>query len=236
MRLERVEPEFLDRLKFNRDGLLPAIVQDVATRQVLMLAYMNRESLAHTLESGDTWFYSRSRQELWHKGETSGHFQRVEEAYLDCDSDTLLLLVRQDGVACHEGYFSCFHQRLTPGGQVRTVGRRAGEALVGTPAGTPGEESGPKVGVVLEDLFRVLEERKREMPEGSYTAALFQAGLDKILKKVGEEAAEVLLAAKGGDREQVIYELADLFYHCLVLLSQQGLALADLARELERRR
>ncbi|MGI9952216.1 bifunctional phosphoribosyl-AMP cyclohydrolase/phosphoribosyl-ATP diphosphatase HisIE [Moorellaceae bacterium AZ2] len=205
-------------LKFNQEGLIPAIVQDVETGEVLMLAYMNREALARSLASGQTWFYSRSRRELWHKGATSGHYQHIVSVSYDCDGDALLFKVRQEGVACHEGRFSCFHNPLPLG---------AGASLPEPPV---------KLGAVLERLFEVIKERQALMPEGSYTAYLFKGGQDKILKKIGEEAGEVIIASKNQREAEVLYELADLYYHTLVLLAYHGLGPGKLAEELNGRR
>ncbi|TDA67488.1 MAG: bifunctional phosphoribosyl-AMP cyclohydrolase/phosphoribosyl-ATP diphosphatase HisIE [Clostridia bacterium] len=212
MRIEDVkEQDFLGHVKFDANGLIPAIIQDAGSSQVLMLAYMNEEALRRSLASGRTWFFSRSRQRLWLKGETSGNSQEIEEIFYDCDADTLLVKVRQEGVACHEGNFSCFHYPLE-------------------------DQPKPDYGRIVDTLFAVIKERQAGRPEGSYTASLFSAGLDKILKKIGEEAAEVIIAAKGGQREEVVYEAGDLAYHLLVLLAEQGLGPEDVRQELARRR
>ncbi|GFN22217.1 bifunctional phosphoribosyl-AMP cyclohydrolase/phosphoribosyl-ATP diphosphatase HisIE [Thermanaeromonas sp. C210] len=205
-------------LKFNQEGLIPAIVQDVETGEVLMLAYMNREALERSLASGQMWFYSRSRQELWHKGATSGHYQHIVSVSYDCDGDALLFKVRQEGVACHEGRFSCFHNPLPRGGDPSVP------------------EPPAKLGAVLEGLFAVIRERQALLPEGSYTAYLFKEGQDKILKKVAEEAGEVIIASKNQSEAEVLYELADLYYHTLVLLAYHGLGPDRLAGELNGRR
>ena len=198
-------------VRFDERGLVPAIVQDARTREVLTLAYMNEESLRRTLTEGETWFWSRSRSELWHKGATSGNTQRVVEVRLDCDSDALVVLVEPRGPACHTGTVSCF---------------RRGEV---------GEDAA-RIGDVLEELYGVIAGRRREMPEGSYTTYLFEKGLNKILKKVGEEAAETIIAAKDEDRGALAAETADLVYHLVVLLVERGLTLETLAGELARRR
>ncbi|SMB99802.1 phosphoribosyl-ATP pyrophosphatase /phosphoribosyl-AMP cyclohydrolase [Thermanaeromonas toyohensis ToBE] len=212
-----------EELKFNRDGLIPAIVQDVTTGQVLMLAYMNKEALSLSLSTGQTWFFSRSRGELWHKGATSGHYQHIVNIFYDCDGDALLVQVRQEGVACHEGEFSCFHHPL----RLKTDSEQ-----------DEPEQDKPKedLGRVLAEVFEVIKARKKDLPENSYTARLFKEGQDKILKKIGEEATEVVLASKGGRAEEILYELADLYYHTLVLLAYHGLEPQDLAQELARRR
>lgn len=197
-------------VRYDERGLVPAIVQDARTREVLTLAYMNEESLRRTLAEGETWFWSRSRSELWHKGATSGNTQRVVEVRTDCDSDALVVLVEPRGPACHTGAASCF-------------GSEAGEVEA-------------NIGVVLEEVFRVVSDRRREMPEGSYTTYLFEKGLNKILKKVGEESAETIIAAKDGDDEALKAETADLLYHLVVMLVERGLTLEDVGRELARRR
>ena len=208
----------LERIKFDQQGLVPAIVQDATNGAVLMLAYMNRESLAKTLETGTTWFYSRSRQELWNKGATSGHVQMVKELLYDCDGDTLLVKVEQKGAACHEGTYSCFS-------------RRFGEA-------EPTQTERPALAAteVLTELFAVLEDRRQNPQQGSYTSSLFAKGEDRILKKIGEEAAETIIAAKNHSQGEVIYEMADLWYHCLVLLAAHKIDFAALIEELGKRR
>jgi phosphoribosyl-ATP pyrophosphohydrolase/phosphoribosyl-AMP cyclohydrolase len=197
-------------VRFDERGLVPAVVQDARTREVLTLAYMNEESLRRTLAEGETWFWSRSRSELWHKGATSGNTQRVVEVRLDCDSDALVVLVEPRGPACHTGATSCF------GGEPPEVEVNLGD--------------------VLEGLYRVVSDRRREMPEGSYTTYLFEKGLNKILKKVGEESAETIIAAKDGDPEALKSETADLLYHLVVLLVERGLSLEDVGRVLALRR
>ena len=219
-----------DDVRFDERGLVPAVVQDARTREVLTLAYMNEESLRRTLAEGETWFWSRSRAELWHKGATSGHTQRVVEVRLDCDSDALVVLVEPRGPACHTGAASCFHNEVE---DLRTDGgRRTEDARTG--GGRSAE--GGDIGAILQELYRVIEGRRREMPEGSYTTYLFEKGLNKILKKVGEESAETIIAAKDGDLDALTLETADLVYHLLVLLVERGLKLEDLGRELARRR
>jgi phosphoribosyl-ATP pyrophosphohydrolase/phosphoribosyl-AMP cyclohydrolase len=201
-------------VRFDERGLVPAVVQDARTREVLTLAYMNAESLRRTLEEGETWFWSRSRSELWHKGATSGHTQRVVEVQLDCDSDAVVVLVEPRGPACHTGAVSCF----APGEVAQD------------------EKFTAEIGSVLGELYGVIEGRRREMPEGSYTTYLFEKGLNKILKKVGEEAAETIIAAKDGDAAALTAETADLVYHLLVLMVERGLTLEALGAELARRR
>ena len=200
----------LSDVRFDERGLVPAVVQDARTREVLTLAYMNEESLRRTLAEGETWFWSRSRSELWHKGATSGNTQRVVEVRADCDSDALVVLVEPRGPACHTGARSCF--------------------------GSEGDEVEAGIGGALEEVYRVVGERRREMPEGSYTTYLFEKGLNKILKKVGEESAETIIAAKDGDNEALRAETADLLYHLVVMLVERGVTLEEIARELARRR
>ena len=208
----------LERIKFDQQGLVPAIVQDATNGAVLMLAYMSRESLAKTLETGTTWFYSRSRQELWNKGATSGHVQMVKELLYDCDGDTLLVKVEQKGAACHEGTYSCFSRRFGEAEPTQT--ERPALAAAG----------------VLTELFAVLEDRRQNPQQGSYTSSLFAKGEDRILKKIGEEAAETIIAAKNHSPGEVIYEMADLWYHCLVLLAAHNISLSELMEELAKRR
>ncbi len=205
-------------IKFDKDGLVPAIVQDANTLQVLTLAYMNAESLKRTNESGETWFWSRSRSSLWHKGETSGNKQRVVDVSVDCDQDAIRILVEPAGPACHTGAQSCFHNELQD-----------------APAGDKREGSAD-LGPVLNDLYALVESRKRERPAGSYSSYLFNEGLDKILKKVGEESAETIIAAKNKDSEAVVREASDLLYHLIVLLVECGLTLDHVGAELSARR
>ena len=192
-------------LKFDEKGLIPAIMADARTKKVLTLAYMNEESLRITLEKGLACFWSRSRQELWLKGETSGNYQHVVSVTADCDRDALLLLVEPDGPACHLGTESCFSYPLWE---------------------RDGEEP-----FTLEGLMQLIEGRKTEKKEGSYTTYLFEKGLDKILKKVGEETTEVIIAAKAQDKKETIYEIADLAYHLLVLMTEAGISIDDVRTE-----
>ena len=193
-------------LKVDERGLIPAIVVDTQTKQVLMLAYMNAESLRKSMETGRTCFWSRSRQELWTKGETSGNYQHIVSVTADCDADALLVEVRKDGPACHTGAESCFHQPVFEGPEPQ--------------------------GFQLADLYRLLEGRKTQPKEGSYTSYLFEKGTDKILKKVGEETTEVVIAAKDHDHANTVYELGDLLYHCLVLMVDQGISIAEICDEM----
>ena len=205
-----------DGLLFGANGLIPAIAQDAESGEVLMLAYMNREALARTRETGFAHYYSRSRQRLWKKGEESGHVQRVREIRYDCDGDALLLAVEQTDAACHTGNRSCFYRRVTA------------ETL---PAPAPATAD---LGV-LSEVYRVILQRKAHPVEGSYVASLLGKGEDQVLKKIAEEATEVLLASRDGDRGQVVYEMADLWFHTLVLLAQHGIRPAEIAGELARR-
>ncbi|MBQ9376462.1 MAG: bifunctional phosphoribosyl-AMP cyclohydrolase/phosphoribosyl-ATP diphosphatase HisIE [Schwartzia sp.] len=211
----------ISMVKFDENGLVPAIVQE-ENGQVLMLAYMNEESLKKTLETGTTWFYSRSRKTLWNKGETSGNVQKVREISYDCDGDTLLVRVHQTGVACHTGTYSCFS------------GRRIGES--GKSIAVVPEEPQTSLVGVLNDLYEVIRDRMMNPVKGSYTNYLFDHGQDKILKKVGEEAAETIIASKNMDRKEVVYEMGDLWYHCLVLLAFHNLSPEEVFRELMNRR
>jgi phosphoribosyl-ATP pyrophosphohydrolase/phosphoribosyl-AMP cyclohydrolase len=210
----------IEQIRFDERGLVPAIVQDADTRQVLTLAYVNAESLKRTIETRETWFWSRSRSSLWHKGETSGHTQRVKEILVDCDNDALTILVTPNGPACHTGKQSCFHNELQEAD------------------GMHEESAGPEsdLGAVLDELYALVVSRKRERPEGSYTAYLFDQGLDKILKKVGEESSETIIAAKNPDREVLAREVSDLLYHIIVLMVQRGLTLEQIGDELVSRR
>lgn len=197
----------IDDLTFDDRGLIPAIVQDARTREVLTLAYMNRESLARTIETRQTWFWSRSRNELWHKGETSGNTQEVVDLVADCDGDALVVLVNPAGPACHTGARSCFDL-----------------------------DQAANIGALLNQLYELIESRQRERPEGSYTTYLFEQGIDKILKKVGEESAETIIAAKNDDTKPLVGEVSDLIYHLLVLLVERGVSLDQIRDELEHRR
>ena len=199
----------IDELKFDEKGLIPAIVADAGSKRVLTLAYMNRESLRISVEKELTCFWSRSRQEFWLKGETSGNYQHIVSITADCDKDALLVLVEPEGPACHLGTESCFEYPLWRSGTRREFSLRG--------------------------LYELLLDRKEQLPEGSYTTYLFQKGLDKILKKVGEECTEVIIAAKAEDKKETVYELADLAYHALVLMAQQGITVEDVERELASR-
>jgi len=211
----------ISMVKFDEKGLVPAIVQE-ENGQVLMLAYMNKESLEKTLETGYTWFYSRSREKLWQKGETSGNVQKVLEISYDCDGDTLLVRVHQTGVACHTGSYSCFS------------GRRIGEKNQELAVIPPKEEM--NLANILYDLYAVIQDRRLHPVDGSYTNYLFEKGQDKILKKVGEEAVETVIASKNMRKEDILYEMGDLWYHCLVLLAFHNIRPEELFAELMSRR
>jgi phosphoribosyl-AMP cyclohydrolase / phosphoribosyl-ATP pyrophosphohydrolase len=199
-------------IRFDEKGLVPAIVQDADTKEVLTLAYMNQESLTKTLETGETWFYSRSRQELWHKGATSGNTQSVVSVKYDCDQDAVLVLVKPKGPACHTGAVSCFSEGVTERETTNLADYQ-----------------------ILQSLEQLIIEREKERPEGAYTTYLFEKGVDKILKKVGEEASEVIIAAKNRDTEELKWEAADLLYHLQVLLVEQGLPFKEVLSTLEER-
>ena len=213
----------ISKVHFDEKGLVPAIVQE-ESGQVLMLAYMNKESLEKTIETGLTWFYSRSRQRLWQKGEESGNIQQVKEISYDCDGDTLLVRVHQRGVACHTGTYSCFSgRRLHPEKNDKSV------AVV-----LP--EKQQSLAIILNELYDVIQDRRLNPVEGSYTNYLFDKGQDKILKKVGEEAVETVIASKTHVRKEILYEMGDLWYHCLVLLAYHGISPEELFAELMSRR
>ena len=199
----------IDELKFDEKGLIPAIVVDNLTKKVLTLAYMNKESLQISLERELTCFYSRSRQELWLKGDTSGNYQHIVSITVDCDKDALVVVVDKEGPACHTGSDSCFFQ--------------------------PVYKSDERGEFSLDGLYQLLEGRKANMPEGSYTTYLFEKGIDKILKKIGEESTEVIIASKADDKAETIYEIADLAYHVMVMMVEMGIPLEDVRKELASR-
>lgn len=213
-----------EQIKWDEAGLVPAVVQDQISKEVLMMAYMNRESLAKSVETGETWFWSRSRGELWHKGATSGHTQRIVSMHYDCDGDTLLVLVQQQGPACHTGRYSCFYNE---------IGGIAGAENVRAEA--PKQEGAADRFAMLSQLESVIAKRYVERPEGAYTTYLFEKGVDKILKKVGEESAEVIIAAKNKDNDELRMETSDLIFHLMVLLRDRGLSLDEVMAELGHR-
>ncbi len=199
----------IDKLKFDEKGLIPAIVVDAWSKKVLTLAYMNRESLEISVEKGLTCFYSRSRDELWLKGETSGNYQHIVSITADCDNDALVVVVEKDGPACHTGTDSCFTKEVY--------------------------QSEDKHEFTVNGLYELLEGRKKDMPEGSYTTYLFSKGTDKILKKIGEECTEVIIAGKADDKAETVYEIADLMYHTMVLMVNMGISVEDIQKELASR-
>ena len=199
----------IEKLKFDENGLIPAVVVDAYSKKVLTVAYMNKESLKISMEKGLTCFYSRSRQELWLKGETSGNYQHIVSITADCDNDALTVVVEKDGPACHTGTDSCFTN--------------------------PVYQNEDRHEFSMEGLYQLLVDRKEKMPEGSYTTYLFQKGIDKILKKVGEESTEVIIGGKAGDKAETIYEIADLAYHVMVLMVQMGISVEDIQKELASR-
>lgn len=199
----------IDQLKFDEKGLIPAVIVEAGTHELLMVAYMNRESLKISIETGKTCFWSRSRQELWTKGETSGNYQHIVSITADCDLDTLKVVVEKDGPACHTGTETCFFN--------------------------PVYQSDEKSDFTLDALMELIRGRKTNPQEGSYTTYLFQKGLDKILKKIGEESTEVIIAAKDNDPKETIYEISDLVYHVMVMMIEQGISLEDIRKELASR-
>ncbi|MCL6603960.1 MAG: bifunctional phosphoribosyl-AMP cyclohydrolase/phosphoribosyl-ATP diphosphatase HisIE [Paenibacillus sp.] len=220
--------EILGEIKWNEAGLVPVIVQDDTSLEVLMLAYMNAESLRLSLESGQTWFWSRSRSELWHKGATSGNTQAITSVYYDCDADTLLVKVTSEGPACHTGATSCFYREIPLNSE------QGAETSAQAPQTSTNNIDGERF-AVLGELERVIAEREKERPEGAYTTYLFDKGVDKILKKVGEEASETIIAAKNKDNAELRLEISDLMYHLLVLLQERKLPLDDIMTELNAR-
>ena len=199
----------IEELKFDEKGLIPAVVVDEMTQKVLTVAYMNKESLQISMEKGLTCFWSRSRQELWLKGETSGNYQHIVSITADCDKDALVVVVKKDGPACHTGTDSCFTNTLWQSSELSQF--------------------------TLRGLYELLEGRKKDKPEGSYTTYLFEKGIDKILKKIGEECTEVIIAGKADDKNETVYEIADLAYHVMVLMTQMGITVDDIHRELASR-
>ena len=199
----------INELKFDQNGLIPAVVVDSITKKVLTVAYMNKESLQISMDKGLTCFFSRSRQELWLKGETSGNYQHIVSITADCDNDALVVVVEKDGPACHKGTDSCFNNTLWESEELQEFS--------------------------LNSLYDMLIDRKIKKPEGSYTTYLFEKGIDKILKKVGEESTEVIIAAKADDKKETIYELADLMYHAMVLMVEMGISTEDVHKELASR-
>ena len=207
---KEIDLEFIDNLKFDEKGLIPAVVQDVDSKEVLMLAYMNKESMKKTLINKKACYFSRSRKALWTKGETSGNTQELKGFYYDCDNDTVLLKVRQKGVACHTGSYSCFFNEVLQNSEMSQK-------------------------ELIESLYDLIKDRKNNPKQGSYTNYLFEKGLDKILKKVGEESAEVIIAAKNEAKDEIVYEISDLIYHVLVLMVNSNVTIEDVLEELKGR-
>lgn len=205
--------KILELLRFNDEGLIPAVIQEHKSGRVLMVAYMNKEAVEKTIETGMTHLWSRSRKKLWQKGETSGNYQSVREIYIDCDADTLLLKVEQVGVACHTGEASCFHRIYKDGDLVKSV----------TDCG------------ILERVHSVILDRKNNPKEGSYVSSLMAKGKDRILKKIGEEAGELIIGSKNDNRDEIIYEITDLWFHTLVVMGYHRISLDDIYNELEKR-
>ena len=208
---------FIDEIKFDEKGLVPAVVQDAADGRVLMVAYMNRESLEKTVETGRTWFFSRSRNQLWNKGETSGNFQEVEEILVDCDADTLVVKVRQHGPACHTGNPTCFFRKVSENGELA-------------------DYEAPATASILDEVYAVVKDRMENPKEGSYTNYLLDTGIDKILKKVGEECSETIIAAKNEEPSEIALETSDLLYHLIVMIAERGMTMEDIYSELKHRR
>ncbi len=207
--------KFIKELKFDEKGLIPAVCYDADTNRVLMVAYMNKDTVKQTLETKKCTYYSRSRDCVWVKGETSGHFQELVDMYVDCDCDTLLLKVKQTGAACHTGNKSCFYRKVDENGELEEISL-SHVADCG----------------ILDDLYKVVEDRAKNPKDGSYTNYLLEHGIDKILKKVGEECSEVIIGAKNDDKDEISYEVADLMYHMTVMLQERGLSWKEIYEEL----
>lgn len=214
--------EIAKQMKWDDKGLAPVIVQDAVSKAVLMLAYVDQEALTRSVDSGETWFWSRSRQEYWHKGSTSGNTQKIREIYFDCDADTLLMLVEPQGPACHTGQYSCFHNKIP-------LSDSQDSEVTSQDAGSRDRFE------MINLLEQTIAKREAEMPEGAYTTYLFEKGVDKILKKVGEESAEVIIAAKNKDNDELRMETSDLLFHLMVLLRERKLSLDEVMKELRQR-
>ncbi len=234
--------EILNQIKFNKEGLIPVIIQDKETKQVLMLAYMNRESLEKTLEEGRTCFYSRSRRELWFKGSTSGNTQLVKKIVLDCDNDTLLVLVEQKGVACHTGNYSCFFKEIK-GDKIEEIKLESPIYLQKEQAekikSSQGESRGERLEVdseIIDEIYKVIKDRKLNYKNDSYVCKLLANSEDMLPKKIGEEATEVIIALKDKDKDAIIYEVADLWFHTLVALGSCNISPQEIFEELKKRR
>lgn len=217
--------ELLEQIKFDSNGLVPVIAQDYKTNEVLMMAYMNEEAFIKSMETGKVHYFSRSRNKLWFKGETSGHFQMIKSMSIDCDGDTLLVKVEQLEAACHTGHYSCFYRELAKEGIKETSHKVFDEKSI------YGDKS-----KILKEVYDVIVDRRIHPKEGSYTNYLFEKGIDKMLKKVGEETAEVIIAAKNPGNGELIYEISDLIYHLSVLMVERGVTYEDIFEELSKRR
>jgi phosphoribosyl-ATP pyrophosphohydrolase/phosphoribosyl-AMP cyclohydrolase len=217
--------ELLEQIKFDSNGLVPVIAQDYKTNEVLMMAYMNEEAFKKSMETGKVHYFSRSRNKLWLKGETSGHFQIIKSISLDCDGDTLLVKVEQVEAACHTGHYSCFYRELNKDGIKETSDKVFDEKSVYCDKAK-----------ILREVYDVILDRRAHPKEGSYTNYLFEKGIDKMLKKVGEETAEVIIASKNPGNGELIYEIADLMYHLSVLMVERGVTYDDIFEELSKRR
>ncbi len=229
--------EFIDLIKFDDKGLVPVITQEYKTDEILMLAYMNLEAVTLTVETGKAHYWSRSRNKLWQKGETSGNFQKVKSIAVDCDGDTLLIKVKQTGVACHTGNYSCFFRKFDINKLNEKEIKKAAEVIKseeGIPSANS-ELSDDELKNVLKDLYNIILDRKINPKEGSYTNYLFDKGMDKILKKIGEETSEVIIAGKNMSNDEIGSEFADLFYHICVLLVERGIELEEIYKELRHR-
>ncbi len=217
--------KLIEQIKFDSNGLVPVVAQDYKTNEVLMMAYMNEEAFIKSMETGKVHYFSRSRNKLWLKGETSGHFQMIKSINIDCDGDTLLVKVEQIEAACHTGHYSCFYRELAKDGIKETSDKVFDEKSV------YGDKS-----KILKEVYEVIVDRRIHPKEGSYTNYLFEKGIDKMLKKVGEEAAEVIIASKNPGNGELIYEISDLLYHLSVLMVERGVTYEDIFEELSKRR
>lgn len=225
MKINKDSEGIMENIKFGSNGLIPVITQDYKTNEVLMMAYMNKEALNKSLETNNVYYFSRSRNKLWQKGESSGHYQHIKSINIDCDNDTLLIKVEQVGGACHTGHYSCFYREISKKDGVKETLEKVFD-----------EKEVYDNSKVLKEVYDVIVDRTINPKEGSYTNYLFEKGLDKILKKVGEEASEVIIAAKNKDKEEITYEISDLFYHLFVLMVEREVQLDDIYNELKKRR